>query len=198
MKCKQCLDLLDEYARGQLAEELNGEMASHIAICDSCTIEYDAHQSLLALFESEPVPVIGQDELADFLPGVWSKMEKSKTKGRSWLYRGIPIFVTAAILAVLILRPTTNIKTPIGLDSVALQNLSNVGDTAITESDYLGIVSSVFDAKQAEELDAIESELTTRSGFFVDGSVTDNISNLNSEDLQKLEAKLREISNNVG
>jgi predicted anti-sigma-YlaC factor YlaD len=201
MKCSQCAKLLDDYVRGKLTGETASEISEHIANCESCAKEYEVNQNLILFLKKEPESAIRENELADFLPGVWGKIETGKKRERSWIFRWAPIFATAAILAVLVFRSVSNVdnvKPRIGLDSAALQNLSNVGDTVVTENDYLGIARTIFADKPLAELNAIESELTGDDGIFVEGTIIDDISIMDDASLTKLEEKLRIINENAG
>lgn len=50
MKCEVCLELLEEYLDGELAERESGEVASHLVKCPSCSNERAALISELEMF----------------------------------------------------------------------------------------------------------------------------------------------------
>jgi hypothetical protein len=199
MICAECLEFLDDYIDGVLDEKARLEIENHLDACKECADEYQASIKLFAAFKDDPVANLSENELSDFLPGVWEKIDSGKKPNQKWIFSWGPSLAAAAVLALLILKPVSNIKWDTNLDNSQTDSVNYYSDTTFNENDYLGIVRTVFSGQKADELDAMESELSSHNiGVLVSGTISDDITSMGEEDLKKLDDKLREISKNSG
>jgi len=191
MKCTKCKDLLDDYIRGWLDQQLTGEITDHLAICDSCAADYESHKSLLSVLESEPVLVIEKEELVDFVPGVWQKIEKQKRiPVTGWLFKLVPSLMVAAMLSFFILKP------PVYNTPGVVENLDE--DEIYSETGYNALLSMIFSDEESEVLDLIENELYANGYIFSDESYRQYFEGLDEEGYKLLENKLNELLDTAG
>ena len=109
MRCVQCRDLIDDYIRGFLDDNLNKKMANHIADCNDCAREFESLKSLISLLEREPEMAVSESKLSDFLPGVWQKIEgQKKISLRNLIFKLVPAMAIALILAFIITKPSVD------------------------------------------------------------------------------------------
>ena len=197
MKCAQCLDILDDYFRGLLPEDIQISITKHLAACPDCQAEYGSLKALLELLEKEPSINVTSDELADFLPHVWAKIEKAKPK-RRWFGRLVPSMATAAILAMLVFRPAIiSHRVQISADNPS-QLSDSSGYGLYTEDVYQNLLGSLFPAQDIVELEAIENELDLHPGVLVNESFESELSDLSNEGLEVFEKLLNEMSSIAG
>jgi hypothetical protein len=207
MKCTEFHDRLDDYIRGLLSPDMADQVSAHLDKCPACAEEYRSHKSLLTLLESEPEMRIDSNELADFLPGVWNKIENTRRKpSKGWLYKLVPALAAAALLAFIMLKPT--IETPVQIADTGEQEITidtdyydelgyKYTDTDIySESNYESLISLLFADYSSETLESIESELSYETSMFSDyGYSLDNLSN---ETIELMDEKLNELYNHAG
>ncbi len=206
MRCPDFRDHLDDYCRGKLDQDMVISMDSHIASCDSCAAEYNEHYSLISLLAKEPDPAIDPYELADFLPGVWEKIEsKQRIPLTGWLKRFASAAVAVILFGLVIIRPP--IYRP--AYTVAEYESSNLeysllssdyiyptGDTVYTEDTYSDILSNFFSDDDSDALDVYDEQLNSGGGLFSENSI--DISTMSEESLEILDEKLQELLSNAG
>lgn len=206
MRCQEFKDYLDDYCRGKLDQQLAKEFELHFAGCKTCAAEYQEHASLLSLMAREPELEIDPAELADFLPGVWEKIEATnKLSLTGWLKRLVPAAAAAALLIMAIFQPAIN---TVSLNIADLDN-SDIGyslltsdyyyvdtDTIYTNDYYFDLLSSLFTDDDSETLDLAEEQLSSDVGLFSEN--TFDLSTLSDESLENLDRKLSELLNTAG
>ena len=208
MRCSECRDRLDDYARNLLSPGQAGKMAAHLAECSTCTEEYDSLKSLLVFLRSEPEQRIDQAELADFLPDVWEKIEKGKASHwKGWLYKFVTPIAAAIILALVVFRPAIRTMTDYHLntgettnyvetDYYSPANYPYSDDEVYTESNYYAIIKQLFANNAAEILDTLENELNYETTMFSDYG--HSLDDLSDETLELMSEKLNKLYNNEG
>jgi len=191
MKCAKCKDLLDDYIRGWLDQQLADEMADHLAVCSDCAAGYESHKSLLSVLGAEPELVIEKAELADFIPGIWEKIEKEdRIPVTGWLFKLVPALMIAVALSFFILKP------PVGDTPDMVESL--VEDEIYSEISYNALVDIMFSDIESEALELIENELYTNGYIFSDENYRQYFEGLDEEGFELLENKLNELLNTVG
>lgn len=183
MRCTQCQDLMDDYIRGSLTDSLNKKMADHIADCNYCTKEFESLKSLTSLLKQEPEMTVSEYELADFLPGVWQKIEgERKISLRNLIFKLVPALAVAMILAFIIIKPS--------VDITVYQAESLIEEEIYTESGYFAFINLIFANEDPVVLDLIESELYQGSYSLFRDNYDEYLENLSDEDLKHFEEEL--------
>ena len=191
MKCTKCSDLLDDYIRGWLDQQLSGEMTDHLAVCSDCAAGYESYKSLFSVLGAEPELVIEKAELADFVPAVWQKIEKeNRIPVTGWLFKLVPSLMIAGALSFFILKP------PVGDIPDVVESL--VEDEIYSEASYNMLVDIMFSDVEPEALELIENELYTDGYIFSDEGYKQYFEGLDEEGFELLENKLNELLNTVG
>jgi hypothetical protein len=198
MNCSQCREYLDDYVRGLLSSENHDVVSQHLKSCDECFNESESSAALLAVLAKEPVLVVDPRELADFMPGIWSKIEPVRKPYRYWIGRLVPIFATAAVLSVLVFKPSRNYLT-VANQSTEYGQVGAATDSAqYNQSTYEGLLRNLLIDKNSQELDIYENELDDNSGILVNGSFETELYYLSDEGLQAIDKKLSELRGNEG
>jgi hypothetical protein len=199
MNCLKCKEYLDDYTRGFLPQEDTEAVALHLDSCPDCHREYKSLSALFAVLEKEPDPVIDPSDLADFMPGIWSKIEPIREKASSyWVRRLVPVFSVAAILTALVFRPNVSSL------NVAEQSSDYTRAAALTDSiqynqsTYQALIQSLFANDNAEELDEFENQINVNAGLLVSGSIETELNNLTDEGLKAIDKKLSEMRGSEG
>ncbi|MCD6161116.1 MAG: zf-HC2 domain-containing protein [candidate division Zixibacteria bacterium] len=190
MKCSKCRDLLDDYIRGWLDISRAKEIDNHLAVCRECAAEYESHKDLLSILESEPELVIESSELADFVPGIWQKIEKNRKIPLSgWLFKLVPSLATALLLSFFILKPPVDISINWG---------SYQEDTeTYSDSDYFTLLGSLLSEKDVETLALFENELYFENQLYSNNYLS-YFELLSDEELELFENKLSKLFNDAG
>ncbi len=208
MRCSECRDRLDDYARNKLSPDQAEKIAAHLTECATCTDEYESLKSLLTLLESEPEQQIDQAELADFLPDVWEKIESGKVSPwKGWLYKFATPIAAAILLALVVFKPAIRTMTDyqastgdttnyIESDYYPAADLSYSDDEVYSESNYYAILSLLFADKSTELIDTLESELDYETIMYSDYRYS--LDDLNDEALNYMNEKLNKLYNNEG
>jgi len=197
MKCAKCKELLDAYARSLLDSGDTEAVESHFKNCPECAAILDSLRDFLVVMDNEPEEIIPKDELADFLPEMWQKIESAKPrKTRHW--RLAPIIAGSIILAVLVLRPVTNIQLPKSENMTAQDTNDVYYDNMYTEDAFQGLVKAMFSSSDFDEIEAIENELVSHKGMLTNDYIESDFDNLTDEGLQTFERKLEELRSKTG
>jgi len=208
MRCSDCREWLDDYARHLLSPAQAEKMAAHLAECPACTDDYESLKSLLVVLQAEPEQRIDQAELADFLPNVWEKIDNGVTKSyKGWLYKLVPSLAAAAILAFIIFKPAIQTMTDYQVNRGEITdysennyyssvNLSYSDDEIYTESNYYAIIKQLLANNTTEILDTLESELDYEITMFSDYQYT--LDDLSDEALEYMNEKLNKLYNSEG
>jgi hypothetical protein len=196
MRCSEFTEFLDDYCRGTLSTDQAKLMAAHVESCETCRADYKEHQELLTLLEKEPELEIDHNELADFLPEVWQKIEQGKpSTARKWLYRLVPSLIMSTLLIFLIFRPSINQNnTDTNIESGIYSYIDQ--DSVYTDTTYYSLLGDVFGDNDTQTLELIEDELYTTGGLFADGNL--GLEFLSDESLDRVDEKLSELINKVG
>jgi hypothetical protein len=199
MNCLNCKEYLDDYIRGFLSKGDHDLVASHLVSCPNCDEEYESLSALFAVLEKEPEPVINPRDLADFMPGIWNKIEPVKGKARNyWISRLVPIFSAAAIMTMLIFRPNVSSL------KVADQSGNYTQVAAVTDSiqynqnTYQALLQTLFSNDNTEVLDIFENEIDVNAGVLVSGSIETELNYLTDEGLEVIDKKLSEMRGSEG
>ncbi len=191
MKCAKCRDLLDDYIRGWLDQQHAREMADHLAVCSDCAAGYESHKSLLSVLGAEPELVIEKAELADFVPGIWEKIEKeNRIPLTGWLFKIVPALMIAGALSFFILKPP--------VDDIPDMVESLVEDEIYSEASYNTLVYIMFSDVEPEALELIENELYANGYIFSDEGYRQYFEELDEEAYKLLENKLNELLDTAG
>lgn len=191
MRCTQCQDLMDDYIRGFLDDNLNKKMANHMADCNDCTRELESLKSLILLLKREPEKAVFESKLADFLPGVWKKIEgQRKISLRNLIFKLVPALAVALILAFIIIKPS--------VDNIFYKAESLIEEDIYTEDNYFEFINVIFADEDPEVLDLIENELYTNSYVPSEDSYIKYLETLSDEDLKLFEEKLNKLLNTKG
>jgi hypothetical protein len=197
INCSQTREILDQYIRGLLSSEKSNSVIQHLNSCSECFDESESLAALMSVLERETTPAIGADELADFMPGIWSKIEPA-TPEKRWLGRLAPILASVAVLSVLVFRPSLNYLT-VAEQSSQSEQIATVNESAqYNQSTYQGLLQSLFVDNNSEDLDKIENELDGNTGILVNGSFETELNYLSDEGLKAVDKKLGELRRNEG
>ena len=190
MRCSKCSDLLDDYIRGWLDISEVKEIDNHLSICSECAEEYKSHKDLLSILELEPELVIESNELTNFVPEIWQKIEKDKKIPLTeWLFRLIPTLAAALLLSLFILKPPSDI----GFYWASYQDEEEV----YSKSDYYTFLGSILSEKDIETLTFFENEMYFENQFYSD-NYSSYFDLLSDEELELFENKLSEMFNDAG
>ena len=207
MKCVVFRENLDDFCRGMLNREMAENMKSHLASCQLCAALHDEHASLLSLLAKEPETVIDPAELADFLPGVWDKIEADrKVTFKGWLRKFAPVAAAVMLFTLMIFRP--GIETDgLSISELAYDNyeyglldsdqylLSD--DTSEVNQAYSDLLSGLFTDDDSETFELYENMLYgNNEGQFAAGVI--DLSSFSEEGLEILDEKLEELLNTAG
>lgn len=189
MNCEIFRKYLDEYVRGTLDSSLGNDLGEHMAGCAACRAEYNEHNALLSILNSKSEIAIEPADLDDFLPGVWHKIEKGKSRRRIWFFRLVPAALAAVLLAMFVFRSDS--------DKLVYTGFYDAADSLESHQTYSALIGVLFGNEAGQQLDIVEQELDSY-GSFVNGYIDDDIFDLSLDDLVKLESKLKELKNNKG
>jgi hypothetical protein len=191
MKCSRFIDLFDDYLRHNLDKAAVEQMSRHADECVACAEELEAQRTLLAMLTSEVEPEIEADDMADFLPAVWEKLEKHRrAPWREWLFRFAPAAVAAVILAFVVLNPRNNVV------ETTAEQISE--EDIYTESGYQMFIEALFGEDDNQKITELEDQLYTDSYSTYDASFDSQIESLDDTGLSLLEEKLDELFNTAG
>jgi len=208
MRCSECHEWLDDYARNLLSPVQTEKIAVHLAECSTCADEYESLKSLLAVLDSEPRKPIDQAELANFLPEVWDKINSGKvSQWKGWLYKFAAPLAAAAILALVVfkpaIQPVSNLAVNVGetenyieADYYSPTALAYTDDEVYTESNYSAMIKLLFADHTAETIDTLENELDYETAMFSDYGYS--LDDLSDETLELINEKLNKLYNNEG
>ena len=59
--CHQYLELLSDYADGELSEELCRELETHMETCENCRVVVDTLNKTILLYQQLPEPALPED-----------------------------------------------------------------------------------------------------------------------------------------
>jgi len=205
MRCAEFRDYLDDFCRWFLYGDIARQMESHVASCDSCAEKYQEHQELLTLLDKEPEQKIDPSELADFLPGVWAKIEtRKKHTFRIKVLSLAPIAATAVFLFWLVFRPAVNTGY-VNSDEylynyfnplIAYDYMDTDKDLTYSDSTYYSLLADTFSDEDTQMLEILGDEFSDNPGFFMENSY--GLEDLSDENLDILNNKLNELTNTVG
>ena len=194
MRCQEFNDYLDDYCRGSLGETQGREIDSHLTSCEQCTAAYLEHLQFLNLMAKEPEMVIDPAELADFLPGVWQKIDsRRKVSVRNWLFKLVPSLAAAALLAILVFQPGAKISN--GYADFFSPTYFNPA-SIYSDSTYYDLLGLMFSQENTEQLSIYDDELSNETGLFGNSSIS--LDNLSDEGLEYIDNKLTELYNKAG
>ncbi|MCP4582350.1 MAG: hypothetical protein GY839_12110 [candidate division Zixibacteria bacterium] len=208
MRCSEIHDRLDDHIRDLLSPDVADKVTAHLADCPACAEEYESHKRLLTLLEAEPDLSNDKAELADFLPGVWDKIENGRTKSyKGWLYKLAPSLAAAALLAFIIFKPAIE-TTPVQIVDAGKQEIYvdssyydqsdylYTDDEIYSESNYQTLIGLLFSDYGAETIESYESELDYESTMFSDYGYS--LDDLSDETLELMDERLNELYNHTG
>jgi hypothetical protein len=185
MSCSKYRDLFDDYARGWLEPSLIQEVDEHLTICDECSGEFESHSNLLSILELEPKLNIESDELRNFVPEVWSKIENRKMIApKSWLFKFIPSMAMALFLMIFVIQPPSNI-------TIYNYDYQSTTDT-YSDSEYYSLIVNTLSEKDVEELSQYENEQLYKSQYY-NYNYSDYTDWLSDDELELFESKLNKI-----
>jgi hypothetical protein len=191
MNCSKCHENLDDYIRGFLDDTRAAAIAGHLAECDKCRAEYTAHRRLLNVLAEEPEPIIADNELVDFLPGVWNKIESTQKKWwQGWLIKLAPAAITALLISVLLLNPFVKIDQDTG--GIMTDTDYYIEDT------YYSLINFLFAEQDVDALDLIEKELYADGPMYFNGGYTSQLEEIGDEGLILFDEKLKQLMDNAG
>ncbi|OQX91839.1 MAG: hypothetical protein B6D58_06085 [candidate division Zixibacteria bacterium 4484_95] len=186
MRCSRCRDLMDDYIRGFLDDNLNEEMAGHIAKCNDCVKEFESLKGLISFLKQEPKTAVSRGELDDFLPGVWQKIESERRFSLQGLvFKLVPALIVATVLAFIFIKPS--------IDVANYRVESIVEKDIYTENSYYMLIDLIFADEDPELLNLIENELYQGFYSFFGNDYDEYIENLSDEDLERFEEKLNKL-----
>lgn len=198
MNCVQCRDYLDDYIRGFLTIEDSSQIKSHLEQCLACNEEYESLTALFGVLEKEPDLRVVPEELANFMPEIWSKLEATKKPRFSWVGRLIPIVSTVAVLAVMVFRPSLQ-SFKVADQQNGYQQVAAIYDSSqYNQSTYQGLLQSLFAGDSAQVLEMAEGELNAGSGILLSGSFENELDNFTDEGLEVINQKLSEMRGTEG
>lgn len=123
-------ELLPDYLKGILPDEIRTEIERHIAGCPDCAHELAVISGLLEIEPPDPGPLFW-----DTLPQKIRAHadEAGRSRLRNWFLRPVPIALTASFLAVSFFLYSQTVTQPVGLRSQAASELNTNGDEEIME-----------------------------------------------------------------
>lgn len=123
-------ELLPDYLKGILQDEIRSDIERHIAGCPDCTHELAVISELVEIEAPDPGPLFW-----DTLPQKIRAHadEAGCSRPRNWFFRPVPIALMASFLALSFFLYLQTVIQPVGLRSQAASELDTNGDEEITE-----------------------------------------------------------------
>lgn len=94
MKCEVCLERLEEYLDGELANADREQVAAHVAACSDCSEEFDSLAAEQELFA-------GYDREVEVPPFLWTRIAARMAAGRRGLFDLFPVRAGAVAIVML-------------------------------------------------------------------------------------------------
>lgn len=183
--------MLDDFIRGKLSPADSAAVADHIKSCPDCAAETASQKALLAVLRFEPELRISGDDLADFLPGVWQKIDSRRRFSiRNRLLKFVPAVAAAVLISVVFLRPLIDISN--------YQAATENNDSSSLQASYHELLDSFLGSQDSEYVDAIAAEVFSPSYTLSSDDLDYYLRQIDDEDVKIIDEKLNKLIGKAG
>jgi hypothetical protein len=183
--------MLDDYIRQDLSTAEAAAVADHIKSCPDCAAELASQKALMVILRNEPDLRVSGADLADFLPGVWQKIESRRRFSiRKRFLKFVPALVGAMIISVIFLRPLMNVSN--------YQTAATSDDSSSLQASYHELLDSFLGSRDSEYVDAIAAEVFSPSYTLSGDDLDYYLQQIDDEDVKIIEEKLDKFFNKAG
>ena len=191
MKCPAVRIMIDDFIRGKLSPADNAAVADHLKSCPDCAVELASHKALFEFLGSEPDPQISGDDLADFLPGVWQKIDSRRRFSiRKRLFKLVPAMAAAVLISVVFLRPLIDISN--------YQAATENNDSSSLQASYHELLDSFLGSQDSDYVDAIAAEVFSPSYTLSGDDLDYYLRQIDDEDVKIINEKLNKLIGKAG
>jgi len=191
MKCARIRLMIDDHIKNNLSPSDAAAVDHHIRSCPECAAELASHEALLSLLHTEPDSQLSREDLADFLPGVWQKIESRRRASiRQRVFKFVPAVAAALIFSMIFLRPSLNVT-----DHQA--GISDVDSSSLLAS-YNELLVTFLGSEDSEYVEAVAAEVFAPSYTLSGDDLDYYLQQIGDEDLKLIDEKLDQLLGKAG